>query len=532
MENAGLIRNKSPKHIQGRHLGLEPARPSRGRILPSSTADVQAAIAAIQARSAALRRQQQNAVSIVNPKENRTDGVSGRSQINKRDSIDDDSSIDSDDVNEDYFANIGNLIDGVNGIQNKENEEESIYSSDSDESSDMSLGEDGKVVSAATKLNIGAFIDSLNAAAKMPISDSQNEIDNVKMNEPKDYGDNIFAKKEKVPTMAGSEVPVQYDELKLDAYINKALDVASRSRDAGSNPNFERLESVIFYAWKNKVPIIPVIDAFDDAMKERQECSATRFTYFVRKAVRLVEEDTFDDKKSLALLKTMQAKRLDTSFLKAMFKNPEKHVVYHDIVAHIENLNFIDTTLEKEREKENKSSDDLKFTDGSPRKFARVNHVYLSQKMQQLSNAHSHYLRDVEISCIPDIDSVSSSRKILTEKVFLQHPTITPFRVEHWKLSEEERKNRHSGYHGVHAKSLSNTASQAGIFHISESFKWEQVELELTKKRRLVDTANWVGKCACIIYVCYGNYNNICLSLLTPQFLSKVSLNKLVKIDE
>ena len=534
MENDGLVSKTTTKHIKGRHLGLEPARSSRGRILPSSTADVQAAINAIQARSAALRRQQQNAVSAEHQHEKRTDGVGERSSCNRRESISG-STIDSEDMNEDCFANIGNVIDQVNGMKNdEEDEEDSISGSDSDESSDLSLGEDGNDVSKATKVNIGAFIDSLNAAAKMPVADNQHEGDDVdtdndghvQMDTASEDGKKTLADNSvNNVEMAESKVPVQYDELKLDEYIDKAINVVRKSRATGSDPNFDRLEDVVFYAWKNKVPIIPVIDAFDDAMKGRKECSATRFTYLIREAVKIIEEEKFDYIKSIELLKVTQAKSIDISFLKAMFKNPEKHIPYQDedeMIAHIENLNLIGAGLEKKNDsrvinrrnrqrapiqkvnssddsksKVNSSDDSKSAADGANMRGARSKRVYFGQKMQQLTNAHSHYLRGIETpEGIPGVSGVNASKMILSKKIFQRHPTITPFRVGHWKLSKAERKEGHSGYHGVHARSLSKLAAQAGIHHTSESFNWEKLELELTKKRRLVDTVNWVGKCA------------------------------------
>jgi len=524
-ESASLISSTNPKNIQGRQLGLEPAKSTRGRILPSSTADVQAAIAAIQARSAALRKQQQNVMPSNNQSDSRTDIMCERSPSGGRDSISG-STIDSDDANEDYFANIGNMIDGVNGMKKGISDEDSLSSSDSDDSSDISL-EENVAVSKATKLNIGAFIDSLNAAAKMPLGDNQIESDNiddnfvedVEMNSTNDDGaiasdGNISNDAEEVQ-MVASEISIQYDELKLDEYIDKASDVVSRSKAAGRSPACGDVENVVFYAWKNKVPIIPVIDAFDDAMQGSAECIAMRFTHFVRKAVEIVEEDEFDNRKSDDLLKEAHTKKVEVSFLKVIFKNPEKHIVYRDKVeqqvdqvgAHIENLSVVGSggsSLDDEEEEEEKEN--VRETLGSPKETSDVEHeakrdrdntkrVYFRKKMQQLAMSQRHYIRGKLAPIgIPSIGSVNASKKVLMKKIFKHHPCVTPFRVSHWKLPKTERSKGHSGYNGVNAKSISRVAVQAGIDHTLESFEWEKLELELTRKRGLADTANWFGK--------------------------------------
>jgi len=505
-ESVSLISNTNPKNIQGRQLGLEPAKSSRGRILPSSTADVQAAIAAIQARSAALRKQQQNAMSSNNQSDSRTDIMCERSPGGRRDSISG-STIDSDDANEDYFANIGNMIDGVNGMKKGIGDEGSLSSSDSDDSSDISL-EANVEVSKATKLNIGAFIDSLNAAAKMPLGDNQIESDNIddncvedmEMNATNDNGaiesdGNIFNDAEEVQ-MVASKISIQYDELKLDEYIDKAGDVVSRSRAAGSSPEFGDVENVVFYAWKNKVPIIPVIDAFDDAMQGSAECIAMRFTHFVRKAVEIVEEDKFDNRKADDLLKEARTKKVDVSFLKVIFKNPEKHIIYRDEMVLGSSL---DEEGEEEKENGMQSLGSRKQkTDVEPEaEKGRVDtqRIYFQKKMQQLTMSQRHYFRGMrEPTGIPSIGSVDASKKVLSKKFFKLHPCVTPFRVGHWKIPKTERSKGHLGYNGVHAKSLSRVAVQAGIKHTLETFEWEKLGSELTRKRGLADTANWLGK--------------------------------------
>ena len=493
-ESVSLTSNTNPKNIQGRQS-------SRGRILPSSTADVQAAIAAIQARSAALRKQQQNAMSSNNQSDSRTDILCERSPGGRRDSISG-STIDSDDANEDYFANIGNMIDGVNGMEKGIGDEDSLSSSDSDDSSDISL-EANVEVSKATKLNIGAFIDSLNAAAKMPLGDNQIESDNIDDNCVEDVemnanNDNraiesdghIFNDAEEVQ-MVASKISIQYDELKLDEYIDKAGDVVSRSRAAGRSLEFGDVENVVFYAWKNKVPIIPLIDAFDDAMQGSAEYIAMRFTHFVRKAVDIVEEVKFDNRKADDLLKEARTKKVDVSFLKVIFKNPEKHIVYRDAVgAHIENLNDKENAMQSLGSRKQRT--DVEHEAG---KGVDTQRIYFQKKMQQLTISQRHYFHGMrEPTGIPSIGSVDASKKVLSKKVFKLHPCVTPFKVVHWKIPKTERSEGHLGYNGVHAKSLTRVAVQAGIKHTLETFEWEKLGSELTRKRGLADTVNWLGK--------------------------------------
>ena len=543
-----------------------PVKSTRGRILPSSTADVQAAIAAIQARSAALRRQTAISMDSLNRPDTRVDGAHERAPSSKRQS----NTIDKDDIDnsKEYFSNIGALIDQVSGLKLptkggetpgdlEVKQSTSDISSDSDDSSLVAEG----MVSTATQMNIGAFIDSLNAAAKLDpdqkaVIGKRSEVADIGKDDDKDADKDAEAspimddvEKLRMETEEKEEATL-YAEAQLQSYIDKAVNLANRG-----NPKVADLEFIIFYARKKNVPIIPIIDAFDDAFDESVEEGephpATRLTNYIRRAVQLVEAGITTGQRPSQLLAEATNEDVDVSMLKSILANPGKHVKFGYGVDGQEKKENDALNTNKGASSENKENDSLNKNQGEtsgikqkmpaseskslsvdqhqvtvdysasfaspcsaesgsgsdeeqekekeePKKV-NTSRIYFQRKMEQLYHAERHFLRTskgnrdgpVEVQ---EIDGVGSTKKILTMRVFKRHPTITPFRVGHWKLAKDERTRAHPGYGGVHGKSVRALAVQVGQKHKLEHFEWEKLGFELKKKKRLIDTANWFGK--------------------------------------
>ena len=557
---------------RGPGLGMKP---SKGRILPSSTADVQAAIAAIQARSAALRRQTANSMSALNNQESRFDR-----SLQRKDSLGN-SSIDSNESNvgEEYFTDIGNVIDQVNGRQKQEfkmddqaGPPESISESYSDVSSDDSLIAEG-MVSTATQMNIGAFIDSLNAAKKtfpekkstenkIPI-DENNLNENAGKNISKSDGmdqekqstedgqpsgaANDPGKKISEPSVDEEEEKCLYDKELLETHVNKVIALADSNKSGVSD-----LEYAIFYAWKGRVPIIPLIDAFNEAMEGKEACAAVRFTHFIREAVNLIESDNITAKTSREVLNSASQENFDVSILKTILKSPQKHVKYVKPVPE-EAKEFIEDTEDLNAIKENDSKENSISGDGSrdgsrdvPRRGSttrRKKHhgptgifdlfrdvsmdipvdvlynktrtrtkswqlassvsndstvkekrhrLYFQYKMQKLVQSKKQFLHSPKLS-VPKVDGVKATKHIFTRPTFQQQPIITPFRVGNWRLTTKERISQHPGYKSVNVKSLSKTAVQAGNKKELENFEWENLGGELKTVQPLDDNINWFG---------------------------------------
>jgi hypothetical protein len=116
-------------------------------------------------------------------------------------------------------------------------------------------------------------------------------------------------------------------------------------------------------------------------------------------------------------------------------------------------------------------------------------------KMQILAAMEQKYLLGLENSeHIPHLGVVKASKRILFSRVFRNQPSISPFRVNHWKLSTVQRSKYHPGFSGVDSKTLLNVAVQVGMKHKVECFEWETLTSELSRKKRLITSMNWFGK--------------------------------------
>jgi hypothetical protein len=520
---------------------------NNGPILPSSSAEVQAAIAAIQSRSAALRRQTAQNISSLHHHDDRSDGSQLRKLNDQRQELESNSSIDSDDSSQDggqqaFFSDIEAVIDHVNGkkqaggsqqnIQSSEREGELQVSgsSSSDLSSDDSLIAEG-MVSNATQLNISAFIDSLNSSAKegsprpeeSPSDSVSQSSQNLAAAEKDESGDlRIDNEKEpgKVNTPAEEKAEeVTYDEKLLNSHIDKAIELTESEW-----PEARTLEFIIFYARKDKVPIIPILDAFDDKMETRKDIPSKRLSRLVRQTVHLVETNNIVPQTYNKIISTAEAEKFEVSMFKAILRNPHKHVKYVERVIDTNSYsgeetlgddqtmnNSAEEALGGDQKMKRKVSSDtfaksssilqsktaskeehlLQVIDSDDDTRVYTNAIYFEEKMDQLIRANQRASRE-EFSRRPHVDGVEATRVVLTKKIFKRLPTITPFRVESWKLRNEDRSQLHKGYKGVHSESI-ELAVQLDQKSTEEALDWENLEMELATTQSLMETADFFG---------------------------------------
>lgn len=507
-----------PRQMNAESVRKSRGKPDRTRILPSSTADVQAAIAAIQARSAAMRRQTAQTMSSLNNPDSRGERLTHQTHNdNTREGIStNNSTFDSDDssnhAGQQYFTDIGAVIDHVNGKkkerelsasgeQKDEVDKDTISLSDSDVSSDSddSLIAEG-MVSNATQMNIGAFIDSLNAANKhsdhngtpnvpdnaAPLAKSVSLDDSVHSTEGKD--------KYKISDEIAEEIV--YDKEILGTYIKKA-DALAKSE----SPKVSDLEYVIFYARRDKVPIMPVLDTFDEGMVNREGFAVSRLSHFIRETILLIESKEINARKQSQLLDDISAENFDISMFKSMLKNPKKHVRFVEELEDLDIANISDKSGDSEEDDDDKENEDGQSHDeieGGETQDVNVkpkvdtNRIYFENKMRQLAAAEKRYCRE-DLSRVPDVDGVASTRRIFTKRLFKRHPTLTPFRINTWKLSKAQRSNLHKGYTGVDSKTILSLAVQTDIPSTNEAFEWENLEMEMTKASDLIENTDFFG---------------------------------------
>ena len=475
MENEGFVSTSSymSKRSQVPTLGLGSSKAGRGRILPSSTADVQAAIAAIQARSVEMK-QKTNLVA--------RDYMSpGRSPDEKRKSADDDSTIDSNEENSKHFASIGNIIDQMNTNEkiNKSIEDDSLSDSDL---SDFSMGMD-VAVPQTTKVSISAFIDSLNQgpdeAPKVATEDKDTpmEVSKDGQGDPDEV--------EEIRNVESETLP-EYDLMKFDEFTDKATKLGMlMQRDRKNHKKLLQLETLLFNTWKEKIPIVPILDAFEDAMGGDDDCAAMSLTYYIREAVKLVESKAISMAKKSEILEDAEDDDVETAFIQAIFNNPEKHVPYEGGIAAVEAARI---EMENLRILEQKELEEKLNVDTSQFFYYKYNVARRSEFSKSAKSTSRS-------SDAPVINATLVMKKYLKFRIPSRHPSAIGKKITAYKLPAKERTKKHSGYKAVSASSLVQRCKvQQKNENIIDILNWESLGLELLGKRSLDTATNWFGK--------------------------------------
>lgn len=478
MENEGFVSTNSymSKRSQVPTLGLGSSKAGRGRILPSSTADVQAAIAAIQARSVAMK-QKTNLVAkdYMNP---------GRTPDEKRQNADDDSTIDSNEENSKHFASIGNIIDQMNTNEkiNKSIDDDSLSDSDL---SDFSMGMD-VAVPQTTKVSISAFIDSLNQgpkpgdeAPKVAIEDKDTpmEVSKDGQGDPDEV--------EEIRNVESETLP-EYDLMKFDEFTDKATKLGMlMQRDRKNHKKLLQLETLLFNTWKEKIPIVPILDVFEDAMGGDDDCAAMSLTYYIREAVKLVESKAISMAKKSEILEDAEDDDVETAFIQAIFNNPEKHVPYEGGIAAVEAARI---EMENLRILEQKELEEKLNVDTSQFFYYKYNVARRSEFSKSAKSTSRS-------SDAPVINATSVMKKYLKFRIPSRHPSAIGKKITAYKLPAKERTKKHSGYKAVSASSLVQRCKvQQKNENIIDVLNWESLGLELLGKRSLDTATNWFGK--------------------------------------
>lgn len=478
MENEGFVSTSSymSKRSQVPTLGLGSSKAGRGRILPSSTADVQAAIAAIQARSVEMK-QKTNLVA--------RDYMSpGRSPDEKRKSADDDSTIDSNEENSKHFASIGNIIDQMNTNEkiNKSIDDDSLSDSDL---SDFSMGMD-VAVPQTTKVSISAFIDSLNQGPK-PGDEAPKvatEDKDTPMKVSKD-GQGDPDEVEEIRNVESETLP-EYDFMKFDEFTDKATKLGMlMQRDRKNHKKLLQLETLLFNTWKEKIPIVPILDAFEDAMGGDDDCAAMSLTYYIREAVKLVESKAISMAKKSEILEDAEDDDVETAFIQAIFNNPEKHVPYEGGIAAVEAARI---EMENLRILEQKELEEKLNVDTSQFFYYKYNVARRSEFSKSAKSTSRS-------SDAPVINATLVMKKYLKFRIPSRHPSAIGKKITAYKLPAKERTKKHSGYKAVSASSLVQRCKvQQKNENIIDILNWESLGLELLGKRSLDTATNWFGK--------------------------------------
>ncbi len=463
-----------------------------------------------------------------------------------------------------FFADIEAVIDHVNGKKHErlhsagsskveQKSLQPVSSSDSDGSSDdsSSSSDDSLIaegmVSNATQMNIGAFIDSLNNAAQnaaevakvgggndgKPKTPPVHRRDAVAQPQQNDDASSSSASKEDKYTFPDEDrEDVHFEESLLNVHIEKAVQLSTKEWPEASD-----LEYVIFYARKDKVPVIPILDAFDEQMRNHRpdipmskDMPVKRLSRLLRQTVKLVETNAITAQAQATILKDAEDQKLEISMFKAILKNPQKHVRYikrcmiplegkfeeeeegggesaKGLVEKSPNQSkneSVDANKDHNDDKENlpnpnKSQDreasgiNMMSRSLSRDGASKVNHsnAYYESKMDQLYDADRRACKE-EFTRLPVVDGVDATRKVLTTKMFKKHPFVTPFRIHNWKLPNEERCRLHQGFKGIRGDTI-ELAVQADQERTEEDFEWDDLGMELTSKPSLLETADFFG---------------------------------------
>jgi hypothetical protein len=267
-----------------------------------------------------------------------------------------------------------------------------IQSLASDISSDDSSVE-AENVSAMTQANLALYIDSLNREKNQnmpdPIESIQASYVETKSQERSSLGTNL-----PMPAISLSPIPSKsndnnntsnrvmnplvskvktYDDLKLQSYVEKAKEVAKKA-----TPKIAEVEYIIIYARRDKIPIEPILRAFDvydktrennisnlqliqngnnstakGAKEEQIDLQSTTleqrnvhcFVSFLYEAISLVENSIMSSQTVSDLINRANDEKFDESLIREILNNPSKHIPYTKVVKTemLEDSNSIQT---------------------------------------------------------------------------------------------------------------------------------------------------------------------------------------------
>eukprot|EP00554_Chaetoceros_debilis_P003371 CAMPEP_0194083662 /NCGR_PEP_ID=MMETSP0149-20130528/9685_1 /TAXON_ID=122233 /ORGANISM="Chaetoceros debilis, Strain MM31A-1" /LENGTH=810 /DNA_ID=CAMNT_0038766105 /DNA_START=106 /DNA_END=2538 /DNA_ORIENTATION=- len=337
--------------------------------------------------------------------------------------------------------------------------------------------------------------------------------------------------KEDLPTEVKPEI-VQEKNYKDDDVMNYVEKVKVLAQE--EVPKASRLEYIIFYARREGIPLIPLLDAFDESRGGKASTDATRLVHHIRAAVMLIEAKGVTFKTKSHLLNEADSESVDISLLKQILSNPKKHVKFVGFEIQTESIEEDggDWTISKSKSKSismsmsksktvspdvgpvydstsvvagslvSGSFDPTSFDpihssvdiDSTVKPVVNTNAIYLKRKREQLHDALRRVQADPLLMKRRDIDAVDATKRIFTRKMFKRHPSIVPFKTHHWKVSKSERSDLHDGYKGVDHRSLLDIAVQIDSKYIPEHFDWEKLGSELVDFVGFVDThEQWFG---------------------------------------
>lgn len=463
---------------------------THSRILPKSTADVHAAIAAIS-----LRREAE---------------YHDRSEITKAlGSIAHMMKTNNNEV--DY----NNRESGNGNYQTRDDID--IVASDSDISSDYSSDdssvENDEMVPTATRLNIAAYIDSLKNGPKtsshesikqsttdeknkvVPETEDERHVENhvsiIDVNDPVG-GKSSDDKNATINDMILVESTTQkeqnrsFDDSGLEEHVRKASLLAE-----DVDCSVDDINSIILFAREKGYPTRLLLDAFCETRVEigydpRRDDVAI-YCELIRKAIDVVELGHHNFRNTVkSLLSNVKTNNFDDSLIKIIIDHPE---------IHIRDPGNDSTRLSSEYYDEfGLQEDSFDALSTSSEKIG-----YLDRKINHLSNADRCSKLGITDK-VPQMSAVLLARKVRKHKALKSLPCLVDFKPRSFQSTINEKLQLHPGFTNV--DSITETVLSQPFFDkenlvpvsYDDYFDWEDVPISLFTNRKSVTESNWFGK--------------------------------------
>lgn len=460
---------------------------TQSRILPKSTADVHAAIAAVKARST--------------PSSGHETTYSDWSEVTKNL------------VRIDRVLNnnkTGDNFHDESGERNHQTRDDfDVTESDSDISSDLT-SDDSSVetedsIPTATRLNLAAYIDSLKSGHKWTSEVKLNQSDTndtkkivLETNDDSHLRNSVHTKDvidriEKRTSDYGrttETAPKEHVSSFHDADVQECVRKAALLAE-DVDCSVDDINRIVMFARGNRYPTRLLLNAFCETRAEigynPKSDNVTIYCELVGKAIDIVELGHHNFRRTVSsLISNVRMNNFDESLIRNIIDHPDDHVR--------DRGNDITPFSSDYHDEFGLQEDSF---DASSTNSGKID--YLDQKLNQLSNAE-RLSRMENTDKVPRMSAVSVARKLRNSKALKSQPSIVDFKCRSFKLSIHERLALHPGFENV--DSITETVLSQPFFNkenltpvmYDDYFDWKDVPISHFTNRKILTEFNWFGK--------------------------------------
>lgn len=487
---------------------------TQSRILPKSTADVHAAIAAIKARSTPSLGHEAtyHDWSEITKNLGRSSHIMSRNKSR---------------VDIDYDQK------GSSDHQTRDDIDSDISS---DLSSDDSSVETEEMVPTATRLNLAAYIDSLKNGNKRSSDGNFNQSNTNDTNKilletndeshlespvpKKEIIDHIERKKSddaqttKNHSMMVVRTTPQEDTISSnDAGLQECVRKTSLLAE-DVDCSIDDINKIILFAREKRYPTRLLLNTFCETRAEigynPRIDDVTIYCQWVGKAIDIVELGHHNFRKTVSsLISNVKMNNFDDSLIQNIIDHPD---------VHVRDRGDDNSRLPSEYHDEFGLQDDSFDTSSSP-PFISSENDYLDKKLHQMSKA-DRLSKMENTEKVPRMSAVLVTRKLRKiRKALKSQPSLVDFKPHSLQLTTHERLQLHPGFTNV--DSITETVLSQPFFDktnltpimYDDFFDWKDVPISLFTNQKSVTKNNWFGKIEKTI-----ENNRVKGPIITPAF--------------